>query len=143
MLNGFLLKTSVCPEILCYTFSSISENSKNKNTGLTPSPVFARTIYKQPLNNFMIFFGLNSTAIVLGCDGVASVRVCYHQGHRLYLQMIVKLFLCCVALNTLITVFNFWFICKSKQDIPSTHLQNYYIQIVWIFLFFKKYSLIH
>ena len=74
MLEEFLLKTSSFPERLCYPISSISENSKNKQRGLTPSPVFARTIYKQPLNDFMIFFGLNSTAMVLGCVGVASVK---------------------------------------------------------------------
>ena len=59
MLKGFLLKTSVCPERLCYPFSSISEKNKKKTDRTHPFPhVFASTIYKQPLNDFMILFGM-------------------------------------------------------------------------------------
>ena len=61
--------------------------------------------------------------------------------------MIVKLFLCCVALNSLRTVVKFLVIGKLKQDnnlwnIPSTQLQSYNIKILWKFLIIKKiYSL--
>ena len=69
----------------------------------------------------MIFFGSNITAIVFGCDGVASGRVSYQKGHPFNLPMIVKVFfvLCwdqSATLNILRNVVTFLFIGKSKQD---------------------------
>ena len=89
-------------------------------------------------------------AIVLDCDGVASGRVCYQQGHPFSLPMSVKLFLVLrwdqsATLNSLKTVFHFLFIDKSNQNTNSwnvmyTQLQNYNIKTLRYFILNKKNS---
>ena len=118
MRKFFFQKNSVFPERWCFPFSESSETNWH-DSPLFPH-LFASIICEQPLKDFKLLSGSKVMVIVLECDGVASGRVCYQQGHLFSIPMCVKVFLVLCwdqsdTMNSLKNIVNFLFIGISNQ----------------------------